>query len=349
MIRRTPLLTPRKSTARPATRALRGLVAATSLLATAGVSTPALSFPVLSSPVLAQTAPDTREVNAARDAYNRGLGELRAKNYEKALELFEQADITMAVPSTRARVADALAGLGRLVEAREKAKSVSAIAVAPDENEVQAAARQRATALVQKLASRVAILTFDVPAGPNAMVSVDAVTVPRGQYGGYAVDPGAHQVKVYSDGGGDQQVSINVAEGEQKAVSFDGSDSGSSSISPLVWIGVGLAGAGLVTGVVAGAITLGRSADVAELCTAGDGDDCLPDQYGLRDDALTSAHVSTAGFAVAGVGAVVAVIGLLVGSDDGSDADVALLDTSVGDVTLTPLVGPNFVGVRGTF
>jgi hypothetical protein len=56
---------------------------------------------------------------------------------------------------------------------------------------------------------------------------------------------------------------------------------------------------------------------------------------------VTLAHVSTTGFVIGGVGAAVATVALvmeLTGDEPGGDR-----------ATLTPLLGPGFVGVRGSF
>ena len=81
----------------------------------------------------------------------------------------------------------------------------------------------------------------------------------------------------------------------------------------LAWTGFGLAGAGLVLGGVAGGIALSEYQQLEDECpTLG----CSQDQI---DEARTIAHVGTAGFVVAGVGAAVGLVALLI-SDDADPA-----------------------------
>lgn len=115
-------------------------------------------------------------------------------------------------------------------------------------------------------------------------------------------------------------------------------DATSSGLSPLVWIGFGIGGAGLIVGVVAGGVAASQAGDVSDRCpenACDDADAALHDDY---DAALTTAHVSTAGFIVAGVGAALGVVGLLLPGDE-----------SGGQTTLEPWITPLGGGLRGRF
>ena len=105
------------------------------------------------------------------------------------------------------------------------------------------------------------------------------------------------------------------------------------SVSPMVFVGFGIAGAGLVLGGVTGTIALLQRNDISDQCESSG---CTQDDI---DAGENIAHVSTAGFALAGVGAILGTVFLFVG---GSDED----PTAVG---VQPVVGPDWLGLRGTF
>lgn len=119
----------------------------------------------------------------------------------------------------------------------------------------------------------------------------------------------------------------------------DEPEEASGGISPLVWIGFGVGGAGLILGGITGGIAAGKASDLKDSC---------PDNQCLRseteddyDSTYTMAHVSTAGFIIGGVGVAVGVVGLLLPSGEA--------EASTGSITLRPIVGPGVAGVAGSF
>jgi hypothetical protein len=106
-----------------------------------------------------------------------------------------------------------------------------------------------------------------------------------------------------------------------------------------VFVGFGVAGAGVIAGGITGLLAMSKSSDVEDQCN---GDVCPLSAEEDNDSATTLAHVSTISFAVAGAGAAVGVLGLLLsGSSDEPAASAGL--------TLEPIVGPTSLGVRGRF
>lgn len=100
------------------------------------------------------------------------------------------------------------------------------------------------------------------------------------------------------------------------------------------YVAFGVGGAGLLTGIITGGVSLAKYGDVKDACNAE-----LVCPATLRGEADTSkalGHVSTAGFVLAGVGAAVGVTLLLV--TPGRSASNAALS-----------IGPGFVGVKGAF
>lgn len=108
-------------------------------------------------------------------------------------------------------------------------------------------------------------------------------------------------------------------------------------ISPLVWVGFGVAAAGSILGGITGGISLSQASDLEDQCP---NDVCPPDKEGDVDGMMTLGHVSTVSFVVAGVGAAVGVVGLLLPGGD---------ESPEGDVALQPVIGPGVLGLRGVF
>lgn len=106
-------------------------------------------------------------------------------------------------------------------------------------------------------------------------------------------------------------------------------------VSPLVFVGFGMAGAGVIVGAITGGVALSKGSEFNDNCPS---EPCDTNLQGDFDSGRTIAHVSTAAFAIAGAGAVVGVIGLLTGDDAA---------TEVGELDV--LAGPTGILVRGRF
>ncbi len=114
----------------------------------------------------------------------------------------------------------------------------------------------------------------------------------------------------------------------------------SGGVSPLVWIGFGVAGAGVLVGAITGGISLGKAADLDEKCQD---KGCLPSEHDTLSQATTLAHVSTASFVVAGVGAILGITGLFLG---GGAADESPPSSGVA---VRPLLSVGYAGIQGRF
>lgn len=119
-----------------------------------------------------------------------------------------------------------------------------------------------------------------------------------------------------------------------------GEPTAEASFSPLFWVGVGMAGAGLVIGAVAGGIAIGNKSDLDAQCAT----------VGCTSADITSAelpaHVSTFGFALAGAGAALGAIALVVwwpfGDDEATGGTTPL-------VSLELFAQPTGVSLVGRF
>ncbi len=176
-----------------------------------------------------------------------------------------------------------------------------------------------------------------------------------------AIDPGAHQLRFERAGSPPVEqeviaqagVKYRAVEVRFAAAGDDGSatdgatdpaapspdDSAApadaSGISPWVYVGFAVAGVGAVVGGITGGISLSQASDLKDQCP---NDGCTQDKSEDIDSMMALGHVSTASFIIGGVGAGVAVVALLVGGSDESESG-----------SMQPMVGPGYLGMRGSF
>jgi hypothetical protein len=84
-------------------------------------------------------------------------------------------------------------------------------------------------------------------------------------------------------------------------------------VSPFVYVGIGVAVGGAIAGAAMGSAAMAKSATLEEACP---GNVCSPELEDTADTMELFAHISTAGFAVAGAGAALAVVGFLLLSSE---------------------------------
>jgi hypothetical protein len=288
---------------------------------------------------VAVAAPSEAEKAAARKLVAVGDDHLAHGRYADALEAYRGADEIMKVPTTGIEVARTLVLLGRLLEAQQV---LARITSAPGDGEPSAFARARETATALAADLEVRVPTLEVAIEPDvegAVITVDgrpieALTHDRGPL---RLDPGPHQIVATAPG--HRRVSREVTLVERRPARVvlllepeaapaptpradtpaPATDEG-VDLLPLSIAGFGLAAAGAIAGAVTGALSLGKVGEAEDLCGGRTG--CSSDARALVDDAATLAHVSTASFAVAGLGAALGVIFLAV-ELGGDDAEVA--------------------------
>jgi hypothetical protein len=176
------------------------------------------------------------------------------------------------------------------------------------------------------------------------------------------VDPGHHVLKARTEtGAGDQE--IDIAEGEQKLVELEltaiaASPAPVPALAPspaepetlpkvhsptaLTIVGMAAFGAGVLVGSVTGLVSLSKKSTLTTECP---NRICGPSSYSTLDSANALATVSDVSFAVAGAGAVLAIVTLVVGH---TPAPAASVSPSSG-WTLAPWIAGAEAGVRGSF
>jgi len=330
----------------------------------------------------AVAAPSAADMESARQLYKQGK-ELRDKgDLAGARDKLKAAHALGQTPITGIELGKTHVMLGELVEAREAFLSVGRIPVASDETKKSADARIECDKLASDLKARipsVKVTLVGVPKGKKAKVTVDgeeipsaALTEPR------AVNPGKHSIVAKVSGAPDAKAEIELAEGEQKAISLyvkapkpvaeepeeepepepvkkpppppvveppkpppppvkpveEPRSSGGTSV--LVPIGFVAAGVGLLAGGITGALALSKANDVKAACPNGV---CSQANRTALDETKTFATISTISFAVAGVGAVIGIIGLATGGGSSEPAHAHV----------KPYIGLGSIGLTGAF
>jgi hypothetical protein len=298
--------------------------------------------------------PSAGDKETARGLMASGMSKYQAGDYQGALSDFEAADLIMAVPTTRTAVGKAQEKLGRLLEARDTLIGVARMPKDPKESEPFEQARREAAALEQDLARRIPALKLAVsgpPQGTAVTASIDGTAIPQALVAvERKLNPGTHRVKVSAPGFEPVEITVELAEGEQKTLPValkpagaggapqpqptDGDSQG--GISPVAWVGFAIGGAGIIAGAVTGGLAMSKTSELEEACpdkecSGADGDEL--------DSATALAHASTACFAVGGAGLALGLIGLFALSPTGGDDEAAVV----------PMVGPGGIAVRGRF
>jgi hypothetical protein len=323
---------------------------------------PALLASMLVASV-ARADPTAVDRETARTLMDQGRELERKGDVKDALKRFMAADEIMHVPTTALAVAKSQAALGLLVEARDTlASSMRRTPEKPTDPQPFKEARAEGDKLDTALAGRVPGLTIHVKGAGEGLLpalAIDGLDVPAGSVElPRAVDPGHHLI-VAKTATAEGRQEVDVREGEQKQIELMLVSTGRAAVVPPVtpgasrtshapdastWAFVGLAGAGVVVGAVTGIVAVSKGAGLAGECT---NKVCGPADRADLSSAYSMAAVSDAAFAVAGVGALVAVGTLVIGHESRTEAPVESPDAS--GVTTHLWVGFGFGGVRGTF
>jgi hypothetical protein len=230
------------------------------------------------------------------------------------------------------------------VDARSRAQAEG---MKPIEEE----ATTRAAALDAKVPRLTVTLAKSAPA--DAKVERDGAALGAPSLGvALPVDPGAHTITVKAPGHQDATKQITIAEGEKQALEVDVGPAGAGStttapppvktddtkggggVSPLVFIGFGVAVVGVGVGSVTGIMALGKGSDAKTACP-----NKVCNSASAKDDAdsgKTVGTISTIAFIAGGVGAAVGVVGLLTGGKK-----------TEGKVDVG--IGPSNIVLRGRF
>jgi len=302
--------------------------------------------------------PSAADKETARKLLDDGDAAMAKKDFAGALKFYEGAHAIMNLPVTGYSVAQAEYGLGQYIEARDMALTVTRMPKAPGEPQEFIDARKGSDQMATKLDGMIPSLQVQatgLPADATPEVSIDgAVLNSAAAFLPRRVNPGNHHIEVKATGFATGTADVNAKEGSQTVpVSIvmkpAGSDNGPGDkdkdktpepkpepgghkLSILLPVGAGIAGGGLVLGIATGA---------AALATNKRGEACANPNCALG-------IVSDVGFVIAVGGAAVGVAGLVL-TLTSHEAPAAKQDPNKPSVTLAPVIGPTYAGLRGTF
>jgi hypothetical protein len=310
---------------------------------------------------VALAAPTDSDRTTARELAREGYDALEQKNYAVAEDRFRRADALVHAPTTVVDHARALVGMGRLVEAYERYALAIREGVSSDAPASWKQAVSDAESEIEAVKPRLAWLVINIEGPKEPSVTVDGREVPIASLGARrATDPGKRKVRVTADGFTSGGRIVMLKEGERQAITITldrlesvelpdaapppdaPSGQAAESPSPLPWIAFGIGGAGLAVGGVTGVMALGVRSDLADLCPSGE---CRPrdesEQARMQDDRSeyhTLGTVSGIGFGVGLAGVATGVVLLLTSPK---------AEVNANATSLTPVLGPGYVGIRG--
>lgn len=314
----------------------------------------------------AQPAPPvTGNTALAREWADKAKERFQAGDYAGAIDAVHEAENHFRAPTFTRLLAQAHEKLGKLVEAQKLYQSLADMTIADGSPPAWVTAKEDAKTQLIALMPRIPGLKLTVLGADVASlkVTLDGSAFDLSQLGrATPLNPGKHTLVVESAGrkretrdlhlneGSTEQPTIELvavaaapagtvstAAATTKAASSNSTETPSrarSMVGPLTAFGVG--GAGLVVGAIAGGLSFAKAGDVRAMC--GDNLVCPKSYRDEVEGGKSLGYVSTIGFAVAGVGAAVGVVLLLLpGSKKDEPARAALA------------VGPSFIGVKGAF
>ena len=289
---------------------------------------PALAIgAVLVAPAVARAA----DPAAAREQLKMGYELAQDGKCDKAiphllesLRLDPRAITLINLASCEEKTGRWAAALGHWADARARAQAETATLI-----------EEEATKRVRDLEKKIPRLTIVLASGspPGTEVTRDGVVLGAVSLGvALPVDPGSHTVVARAPGRADGSKTVALSEGESTRVevtpggpaatksdaaassdalakSNGASGRGGGGTSPLVWIGFGTAIAGVTIGSISGLLALERASNAKEACPE---NRCLdPGDIDRVEGGRTLGWISTISFAVAGVGALVGIYGLV--------------------------------------
>jgi hypothetical protein len=272
--------------------------------------------------------PTAAEIASARALFQEADAALAAGDPAGAREKLTAAFAIVPTPIIGIGLARVQEKLGQLVEARETCFTIARTPVLKGESGASAEARADASSLAAALEGRIAKVKIALEgAAPDREVTVeiDGAAVPRAALGAARqANPGAHTIVVRAGGAEPVTVRVTLAEGESKTVpvtvppaTTTGAPAGTGApiqqpppgrgwARPLLYTGIGVAGAGAIAGAITGALAISAADRVKAACQT---KVCAPGLAGDIETSTLMGNVSTVAVAFAGAGVIAAIIG----------------------------------------
>jgi len=310
-------------------------------------------------PAAAQVDDATR--TAARALGTAGVDAYQAGDYPTASDKLEKAYGLLKVPTLGLWSGRALVKLGKWVEASERFLETTNLQVPAGDYAVQKQAQADAAEDLKALLPKVPVVTVNVEGAALADCSIDVDGHPVATSllaAGRMMNPGKHVLEA-RHGNDRAQSEVTATEGERTTAvfKFAATPAGIAEV-PLVpppapiepvkhaapgstqrtlgWAAVGAGGGGILLGVIAGSIALGKKSDIENNASCVDYR-CAPTESDLVHSYNTMNTLSSVGFIAGGVLAATGVVLLVTAPSGASSSGMAAF------------VGPGSLGMRGRF
>jgi hypothetical protein len=282
------------------------------------------------------TPPSPQDLSTARELFKVGMDAYDRGDATAAVDKLAAAWTLAPTPLIGMGLAHAYEKNNKLVEAREIVLAIHRLEVATGETANSARARDEADKLEPMLARRIGHIHVIVNKAPDgATASIDGSSAPLASLAvDRPVNPGAHTIDLMVSGRVRASQSVTVGEGERKEITLEAPAEPpqahedvlappvadktpaplapvvvQSSASPLALIGAITLGVGVGAGAIFGALAVFESNTVKTNCVSFA---CQPADQGHLSNAQIYAGISTTAFVIAGVGATLLVIGLVI-------------------------------------
>jgi hypothetical protein len=263
---------------------------------------------------------------------DQGKAALARKDFDQAIAAYGKANDLVHVPTTAMALAKAQLAAGHLVEARDAALEAARMPIKENEAQAQEIARTAGGELEAQLKARIPSARVTLVNGQSATLTLDGRKLPLALIDApLAVNPGHHALAATLPSGTTRTSEFDAVESRSVSIELTlpieappdtpasntehtsapaqpAAPPSSSGPKVLVGVGAGLAAIGLGVGATFGALTLGSASTVKASCT---GDRCSPSVSNDLSNARTFAIVSDIGFVAAGVGAALAIVGVV--------------------------------------
>jgi hypothetical protein len=330
-----------------------------------------LSTAIVPSVGLAQVSDADKAT--ARELTLQGYDALKKGDNATAADRFARADKLFHAPTITVGLAKANLALGKLVAAYELFSRAAHESVPPDASAAFTNAVQQAQQELAALTPRVPGVIINVTGPENAQVTVDDTPVPSAAFGvKRPVDPGKHVIRGLAPGYSPAEVTVTLAEGGAETVKLElkpgpggpplapppvaltpagPGASGVSTVPPppppdpgakmrrtIGFVGIGLGGAGVLVGAIAGGLALSKHGDIAAECP---NSHCpMGSEMKIQPDINTYQAMGNASTGGLIAGGVLAATGIIL---------VVTAPRAPDQTGWAPVIGPGYAGVQGKF
>ncbi len=318
--------------------------------------------------------PDPEAVGTATAAFKKGQSLFTQKKYGLALAEFQKSYDTVNSPNSLLFIARCQAETGQPKDAYRTFNRVVVEADARIATEPKyAPTRDSATTERDELTKKLALVTVNVAnADDTTRVSLAGGPLPRDEWGKpQPMDPGATEVVMEHGANPPVRKPLQLEVGRSESIDFDATaasapipqttttppeeeDSG-GGMSPLVPVGIAVAGVGVVGMVIFAIAGSGANSTYGDLETLCGGEQACPEAdqaeaAELQDSGRGQQTLANVGLIVGAVGLAAGATLIVIGLSSDKDSQTgAAKPNAPPEPWMDLAVGPSWTGVRGSF